>query len=181
MTYDHVQYSVPYAYMGAKVMVRQDLTNNALVITARDGDGITRHIASHALGARGEILIEDAHFPPNTPSGPQDRAIIPKSAVEKQFVAIGAGAQAYLRAAAADGTPRLKERLPLLTALTAAWPAQQVSDALATAATVGRFLVADVESILQRAPVTVTPPRGHVEEQSLAQGTAGWHQLGKVA
>ena len=181
VTYDHVQYSVPYAYMGSKVMVRQDLTNNVVVITARDGDGITRHLASHPLGARGEIIMDDAHFPPNTPSGPQQRAIIPKTAHEKQFVAIGAGAAAYLRAAAADGTPRLKERLPLLTALTAAWPAEQVSDALATAAAVGRLLVADVESILQRAPVTVTQPLTSVEGQSLAQGTAGWHQLGKVA
>ena len=181
VTYDHVQYSVPYTLMGTKVMVRQDLTSNALVITARDGDGITRHVASHALGAHGDIIIDDAHFPPNTPSGPQDRAIIPKSAVEKQFLAIGAGAHAYIRAAAADGTPRIKERLPLLTALTAAWPADQVSDALATAAAVGRFLVADVESILQRAPITVTPSRSHVEDHSLAQGTAGWHQLGQVA
>lgn len=181
VTYDHVQYSVPYAYMGAKVMVRQDLTNNVVVITARDGDGITRHVASHALGARGDIILDDAHFPPNTASGPEDRAIIPKSAVEKQFLAIGAGAHAFIRAAAADGTPRIKERLPILTALTAAWPADQVSDALATAAAVNRFLVADVESILQRAPVTVTESRPSVEDQSLAQGTAGWHQLGQVA
>ena len=115
VTYDHVQYSVPHTWMGTKVMVRQDLTNNQLVITARDGDGITRHVASHTLGARGDVIIDDAHFPLNTPSGPQQRAIIPKSAVERQFLAIGAGAQAYIRAAAADGTPRLKERLPLLT------------------------------------------------------------------
>ncbi|MDN6534590.1 MAG: IS21 family transposase [Yaniella sp.] len=181
VTYDHVQYSVPYRYMGAKVMVREDRVNDTLVITARDGDGLTRHIASHRLGARGEIIIDDAHFPPNTASGPQHRAIIPKSVLEKQFVAIGEGAAAYLRAAAADGTPRLKERLPLLTALTTTWPTPAVNDALATAAGVGRFLVADVESILQRAPVTVTQPRDTAAQRSLAQGTAGWHQLGKVA
>ena len=96
-------------------------------------------------------------------------------------MAIGEGAAAYLRAAAADGTPRLKERLPLLTALTTTWPTPAVNDALATAAGVGRFLVADVESILQRAPVTVTQPRDTAAQRSLAQGTAGWHQLGKVA
>ncbi|NWN89688.1 MAG: IS21 family transposase [Micrococcaceae bacterium] len=181
VTYQHVQYSVPYAYMGANVMVREDRVNNALVITARDGDGITRHIANHQLGARGDIIMDDAHFPLTTATGPQQRSIMPKSAAEKQFLAIGAGAQAYVRAAAADGTPRLKERIPLLTALTAAWPTSQVNDALATAAAVGRFLVADVESILQRAPVTTTEPSNALDDHSLAQGTAGWQLMGQVA
>ncbi|WP_425579905.1 hypothetical protein, partial [Yaniella flava] len=81
----------------------------------------------------------------------------------------------------ADGTPRLKERIPLLTALTAAWPTSQVNDALATAAAVGRFLVADVESILQRAPVTTTEPSNALDDHSLAQGTAGWQLMGQVA
>lgn len=181
VTYDHVQYSVPYALMGTKVMVRQDLTNSVVVITARDGDGITRHVASHTLGVRGDIMIDEAHFPPNTPSGPQQRALIPKSETERQFLAIGTGAHAFVRAAAAEGTPHLKARLAVLTALTATWPTDQVADALATAAAVGRFLVADVESILQRGPVTVTQSQTNRVDQSLAQGTAGWHQLGKVA
>lgn len=181
ITYQHVQYSVPYQYMGTKVMVREDLTNNTLVITVRDGDGITRHLASHRLGDRGDIVLQDQHFPPNTSGGPQQRSIIPKSGAEQQFLAIGAGAAAYIRAAAADGTPRLKERLPLLTALTAAWPTTAVNDALATAAAVGRFLVADIESILQRAPVTTSHSAPAGDHRSLAQGTAGWHQLGKVA
>lgn len=50
--------------------------------------------------------------------------------------------------------PRMEERIPLLTRLTAAWPTNQVDDALATPAAVRKFLVADVDSSLQRAPVT---------------------------
>lgn len=180
ITYQHVQYSVPHAWMGSTVMVRQDLTNNQVVITGRHGDGITRHLARHSIGVRGDIVIDDEHFPPNTPSGPQQRKIMPTSKIEGEFLAIGSGAHDYIRAAAADGTPRLKERLPLLTALKASWPPDQVNDALATAAHVGRLYVTDVKSILQRSPVTTTH-RQPADAQSLAQGTAGWQQLGKVA
>ncbi|WP_343960212.1 hypothetical protein, partial [Yaniella flava] len=40
--------------------------------------------------------MDDAHFPLTTATGPQQRSIMPKSAAEKQFLAIGAGAQAYV-------------------------------------------------------------------------------------
>lgn len=181
ITYQHVQYSVPYAYMGVKVMVRQDRPNNALIVTARDGDGITRQLAAHPIGTRGDIIIDDAHFPAHVATGPQERQIMSTSAIEQEFLAIGAGAHAYIRAATAAGTPRLKHRLELLTRLTAVWPIAAVNDALATAAAVERFLVADVESMLQRPPVTTSTPAPRREEHSLAQGTSGWLQMGQVA
>jgi len=178
--YQHVQYSVPYAAMSTKVMVRQDRPNTRVVITARDGDGITRQLATHQIGARGDLVIDDAHFPAHVATGPHDRKIMPTSATERVFLAIGAGAHAYIRAATAAGVPRLKHRLELLAGLTAVWPTEAVNDALATAAAVERFLVADVESIMQRPPVTTeqVPRREH---HSLAQGTSGWLQMGQVA
>lgn len=73
ITYGHVQYAVPYTAMGTEVLVREDRTNNALVITSRDGDGITRQLARHQIGVRGDIIIDDAHFPHNTATGPQQK------------------------------------------------------------------------------------------------------------
>lgn len=133
------------------------------------------------MGVRGDVVIDDTHFPAHTVTGPQHRRIVPGSSAQKQFLAIGAGPHAFIRAATAAGVTGLRTRIPLLTQLTAAWTRPEVDQALATAATVGRFLVKDVESILQRAPVTTTQPTNLAEPASLPQGTAGWHLLGQVA
>src|SRR5699024_6796058 len=106
-----------------------------------------------------DVVIDDTHFPAHTVTGPQHQRIVPGSSAQKQFLAIGAGAHAFIRAATAAGVTGLRTRIPLLTQLTAAWTRPEVDQALATAATVGRFLVKDVESILQRAPSPQPSPR----------------------
>lgn len=181
ITFQHVQYSVPYQYMGEQVMVRENETRQELVITARDTDGIIRQIATHTKGFRGDIITCDTHFPKGAlRGGPADRRVIATSSAEAAFLAIGEGAHAFVRSAAVAGVPKLRERLPLLTLLTASWPAAAVDEALATAAKVGRFLVADVESILERPAVTIRHYDALPESVTLAQGTAGWEHLGKA-
>lgn len=182
ITFQHAQYSVPHQYMGQQVMVREEHSRDELVITVRDGDGIIRQIAAHPKASRGGIVTCDTHFPKGaSPEDPTWRRVIAGSSAEAAFLAIGEGAHAFVRQAAAAGVPKLKERLPLLTALTASWPAPAVDAALATAAKVGRFLVADVESILERPAVTLTRQHTPHEAATLAQGTSGWQHLGKVA
>ena len=102
MRFCSARYSVPHRLVGETVQV-----------AASDRDVVIMHlgvpVAQHALLAPGEASITDAHYPTPAPTGV--RALRPRTPSEHAFLALGAEAEDYLRAAAAAGTARLHERL----------------------------------------------------------------------
>jgi len=106
--------------------------------------------------APGEASIADAHYPTPAPTGV--RALRPRTASEHAFLALGAEAEDYLRAAAAADTARLHERLEEALGLARTRGEDQTRQALDRATTFHRFAHGDLASIadgLRAAPPTV--------------------------
>ena len=142
------RYSVPHRLVGEVVQV-----------AASDRDVVVMHrgvpVAQHALLAPGEASIADAHYPSPAPTGV--RALRPRTPSEHAFLALGAEAEGYLRAAAAAGTARLHERLDEALSLARTRGEDQARAALDRATTFGRFAHGDLASIadgLRAAPPT---------------------------
>jgi hypothetical protein len=76
------------------------------------------------------------------------RAIRPRSSAEIAFCALGSVAEAFLRAAAASGTPRLAQELAAIAELQRAHGSEALVAALERALTFRRYGAADVRSIL---------------------------------
>jgi hypothetical protein len=143
------RYSVPHRLVGQTVQVAAD--DRDVVITYR---GVA--VALHALLAPGEASITDAHYPTPAPTGV--RALRPRTPSEHAFLALGAEAEDYLRAAAAAGTARLHERLEEALRLARTRGEDQAKAALERATTFSRFAHGDLASIadgLRAAPPTV--------------------------
>ena len=85
------------------------------------------------------------------------RAVRPKTAAEKEFCALGPGAEAFLIGAAAAGNTRLGPELAELAALRAAHGADALVAALERAVAFGRWRAADVRSILAAGTGTPEP------------------------
>ena len=141
------RYSVPHRLVGQTVQVQ-----------ASDRDVVIMHrgvaVAEHALLAPGEASIADAHYPTPAPTGV--RALRPRTPAEHAFLALGAEAEDYLRAAAAAGTARLHERLDEALALARTRGEAQTKAALGRATAFGRFAHGDLASIADR--LRATPP-----------------------
>lgn len=143
------RYSVPHRLVGQIVQVQA--TDRDVVIMNR---GVP--VAQHALLAPGEASIADAHYPTPAPTGV--RALRPQTQSEHAFLALGAEAEDYLRAAAAAGTARLHERLEEALGVARTRGEDQTRQALGRATTFGRFAHGDLASIadgLRAAPPTV--------------------------
>lgn len=89
------------------MFVRRDTAADRIVISHRTPTGAIVHIASHTAVGRGEIAIIDVHFPTDHPTGPTSRYPQATNSIERQFLAIGTGAYAYIQTAAAAGIPKL--------------------------------------------------------------------------
>ena len=87
------------------------------------------------------------------------RAVRPRTEAEKQFVALGQDAVAFLRAAAAAGTPRLASHLVEIVALRQAHGHDTLNAALRRAVQFRRFTADDLRSILAAGPAAPTPAR----------------------
>lgn len=111
-------------------------------------------MASHPLVAPGECSIIDEHYggPRRSPA----RGVRPRSGSERAFLALGPGAEAFLRAAAGAGTTKLGTELALIGALEAAWGREALVAAVERAAAFRRFRAADVRSILEAGPGVAT-------------------------
>lgn len=141
------RYSVPSTLVGAEVEV---VAGEREVVVMR---GETE-VARHPLVAPGEASIADEHYGgPRRPRG----AIRPRSAAERSFLALGEHAEAFLRAAAAAGTPRLAAELAAIVELEAAWGREVLVRALERATTFRRFGADDVRSILATGDAAPTP------------------------
>ncbi|HEY8865691.1 MAG TPA: IS21 family transposase, partial [Solirubrobacteraceae bacterium] len=133
------RYSVPAALVGTKVEVAA--VDGEIVIT-HDAAEIARHLAV----APGEASILDAHY--GGPRSRPARAVRPRSAAERAFLALGDPAERFLRAAAAAGTARLGSELAEISSLEAAFGRAPLVAAIERATSFHRFRSADIRAIL---------------------------------
>lgn len=166
------RYSVPPPWRDLRVWVR--VAGDDVVIVG-DGDAGLVEIARHHLVAPGDASIRDDHYPDH-PSGPLDREPKATNRSEAAFLAIGAGAGAWLIEAAAVGARQIEARMAEAVALATLHPAAAVDEALGAAAIAGRFVAGDLESILAAARSEVIRPSG---EHTLQRGTAAWERFGR--
>jgi transposase len=170
-------YSVPSTLVDERVWARAD--GAELVVVHADGSDGPREVARHQLTTPGRPSIQEQHYPPR-PAGPIERKPRARSTEEQAFLAIGAGAERWLIAAAAAGTTKLRRKLAEATALAKLHGPDAVDEALAIAADAGRFGDGDLAAILAHhhgARVIAFPARAS-EQQSLQRSTRSWEGFG---
>lgn len=141
------RYSVPHHLVGQTVEVAA--TDRELTVLAA---GVP--VAHHPLLPPGETSVDDAHYPTPPPSGA--RPLRPRTGAERAFLALGAEAEGYLRAAAAAGAARLHERIDETLSLAATRGEDRAKRALARATRFSRFARGDLETICDA--LAATPP-----------------------
>jgi hypothetical protein len=142
------RYSVPARLVGERVWV--SVAAERVLIDHRDA-----RVAEHPLIAPGEVSIIDEHY--GGAATPPRRAVRARTATERAFLALGAAAEAFLRAAAAAGQTRLPAHLGEIVALEAAHGREALVAALERACTFRRFTAEDVRAILAAGPHAPTP------------------------
>jgi hypothetical protein len=148
--YASARYSVPTRLIGTSVAVVVD--HGALCIV-EPATGMI--VAEHELGAPGSASVLDDHY--DGPRPAPSRGPRPKTAVEQEFCALGADAEAFLVGAAAIGNTRLGSELEVLLGLGAAHGTDALTGALRRAVAFRRFRAADVRSILAAGAGTPQP------------------------
>jgi hypothetical protein len=144
------RYSVPSRLIGTQVTLTVEQQR------VRDLEpGTGQVVAEHPLVAPGETSIIDAHYGTSRPDKPR-RAPRAKTATEKQFLALGAEAEAFLTGAAGAGVSSLGRELADILGLVSAHGAQPVIAALARAVSFRRWRADDVRSILAAAGAAPT-------------------------
>ncbi|MEO7845269.1 MAG: IS21 family transposase [Nocardioides sp.] len=136
------RYSVPNRLIGHTVTVLVD-TELLRVIEPVTGEV---H-AEHVLVAPGEVSIIDAHYGGPRPQRPS-RAARPRTQTEKDFLALGPVAEAFLTGAAAAGVTKLSTEIADVLNLGAAHGTQALMAALELAVEFSRWRAGDVRSIL---------------------------------
>ncbi len=142
------RYSLPMEWVSKVVEV--SVVDHEVVL-AHDG----REIDRHPLMAPGEVSIKDEHY--------QGRARVPARAIrirtqtERDFIALGPPAEAFLRSAAATGTSRLAAELADIVAMERSWGREQLLFALERATEFRRFKARDVRDILAAGLVAPKP------------------------
>ena len=145
------RYSVPCRLIGHQVI----LTTTSSTVTVVEP--ITGEVlAEHRLVAPGETSLVDAHYGGPRPDRPS-RAPRPRTQVEKDFLALGKVAEAFLVGAAAAGVSKLGAELADIATLQAAHGTDALLTALARAVEFGRWRAADVRSILSARGAAPTP------------------------
>ncbi len=170
-------YSVPHELIGERVWVRAEAEQ--LVVVHIDEQG-PRELARHALSTPGRPSINDEHYPPR-PAGALERKPRARSAQEEEFLAIGEGAERWLKRAAAEGTQRIRRKMAEVLDLAKLHGSGPVNEALERCASYGRFADGDLASILahqQSAAVIALPTRAS-EDASLQRSTRSWEGFGQ--
>ena len=171
-------YSVPHELIGELVWVRAD--GEQLTVVHVDALQGPREVARHQLTTPGRPSICDEHYPPR-PAGALARRPRARSAEEREFLAIGEGAERWLKRAAAEGTQRIRRKMAEAVDLAKLHGSLPVSEALERCATYGRFGDGDLASVLahqQQATVIALPKRA-AEESSLQRSTRSWEGFGR--
>jgi hypothetical protein len=173
-----VRYSVPREHVGQEVWVR--VVGDEVVIVARTSAGL-REVARHERSTPGNPRIEDAHYPGH-PSGrairPRPRPVHPG---ERAFLALGPGAATWLVEAASAGAVRIRSKMARAVELAAILGAARVDEALALAATAGRFADGDLVSICDHLAAHDADPDATVSDEafSIQPGTGAWSGFGR--
>jgi transposase len=137
--YGCARYSVPGDLIGRQVDIA--VIAGELIVSLRG-----KEIARHRIVGPGEMSLTDDHY--GRPAREPVRAIRPRSSAEIAFCSLGPVAEAFLRAAAASGTPRLAQELAAIAELRRAHGSEALVAALERAITFRRYGAADVRSIL---------------------------------
>jgi len=138
------RYSVPNRLIGSTVTVLVDHQAKALRVV----EPVTGELhAEHPLVAPGEASILDAHYGKPRPDRPV-RGARPRTPQEKEFLALGPVAEAFLTGAAAAGVTKLAAELAEILTLAAAHGQPAVLAALERAVAFRRWRAGDVRSIL---------------------------------
>ncbi len=158
------RYSVPSRLIGTTVLVRVTGTRVQIL------EPFTGEIAAeHQLVAPGEVSIADEHYGSARPDRPR-RAPRARTEQEKQFLALGDAAAAFLAGAAAAGVATLHREISQILTLQAAHGDTALIAALRRAAEFGRWRADDVRSILATAGAVPTPrPAGEALVLTLPQ------------
>jgi transposase len=145
------RYSVPSRLIGSTVLLR--VTGGRVQVL----EPFTGEIAAdHQLVAPGEASITDEHYGSARPDKPH-RAPRPRTTDEKQFLALGEAAAAFLAGAAGAGVSNLAREIGEILTLQAAHGDSALLAALARAVEFGRWRAGDVRSILAAAGAAPTP------------------------
>jgi len=138
------RYSVPNRLIGTTVTVLVDERDRILRVV----EPITGEIhAEHALVAPGEVSIDDAHYDRPRATTPS-RGARPKTAAEREFLALGPVAEQFLVGAAAAGVTKLGTEIGEVLTLGAAHGTELLMAALERAVAFGRWRADDIRSIL---------------------------------
>jgi hypothetical protein len=145
------RYSVPNRLIGATVTL---LVADGQVQVVEPFTGEV--LAEHRLVAPGETSIIDDHYGSARPDKPR-RAARARTQTEKQFLALGDVAEAFLTGAAAAGVSKLPTELADILTLQAAHGTDALISALERAVSFSRWRAADIRSILAAAGAAPTP------------------------
>jgi transposase len=145
------RYSVPCRLIGHQVTIT---TTDQLIMIIEPITGEV--LAEHQLVAPGEVSIVDAHYGGPRPDRPS-RAPRARTQTEKDFLALGPIAEAFLVGAAAAGVSKLSSELADIAALHAAHGTDALLAALRRAVEFRRWRAADVRSILAAGGAAPTP------------------------
>ena len=145
------RYSVPCRLIGHQVT----LTTTATMITVIEPVS-GEVLAEHRLVAPGETSIVDDHYGSSRPDRPS-RAPRGRTQTEKNFLALGPVAEAFLVGAAAAGVSKLSTELADIATLHAAHGTDALLAALRRAVEFGRWRAADVRSILSAGGAAPSP------------------------
>ena len=170
-------YSVPHTLIGERVWVRSD--GEQLVVVHIDHQG-PREVARHQLTTPGRPSINDEHYPPR-PAGALERRPRGRSSEEREFLAIGDGAERWLKRAAAEGTSRIRRKMAEAVDLAKLHGHGALNDALERCASYGRFADGDLASILahQQTATVIPLPTRAPEDRSLQSSTRSWEGFGR--
>jgi hypothetical protein len=172
-----VRYSTPPGWVGEQVWCRVE--GEELVIVGAGEQGL-EEVWRHQLSVPGRPQIVDEHYPDH----PNGRAVLlprlrPQREEERVFLAIGEGAERWLREAAASGATRVRAKMAQATELAVLFGSQQVDEALHRAAAAGRFGEDDLVSILSHARSSQMLQVVRADEAYSAQpGTSAWAGFG---
>jgi hypothetical protein len=145
------RYSVPNRLIGSTVTL---LVSDGRVQVIEPFTGEV--LAEHRLVAPGETSIIDDHYGSSRPDKPR-RAARARTTTEKQFLALGPVAEAFLTGAAAAGVSKLATELADILTLQAAHGTDALLTALERAVSFSRWRAADIRSILAAAGAAPTP------------------------
>jgi hypothetical protein len=145
------RYSVPSHLIGSTVLLRV-ADGRVQVLEPFTGEVA----AEHQLVAPGEASIVDEHYGSARPDKPR-RAPRPRTEEEKQFLALGPAAAAFLAGAAGAGVANLPREIGEILTLQAAHGETALLESLQRAVEFRRWRAGDVRSILAAAGAAPTP------------------------